>query len=201
MQTALRVTLTSLPDGSDEYEGTELWVGPVQTKCENAGQADPPAGGCGPAWTPDGPALTMQTASLQSTQHCADFGSLGLIHVTGCEVVPGATYSIQAINCAGDPGNEAEYSTALPVTTSSWGNICGPWDVDHWSPPDTTVDVTVDVTACLDKFKNAQGAPIKARADIEPGVPDWQINISDVAILLDAFAGDPYPFPGPGVCP
>jgi len=62
--------------------------------------------------------------------------------------------------------------------------------------------VTVDVTACLDKFKNAQGAPIKARCDVEPNVPDGKVNITtDVTQILDAFIGYPYPFPGPGTCP
>ena len=110
-------------------------------------------------------------------------------------------YSVQAIDCAADPGSEEAYSTALTVTTSPWGDICHSFDGSHWTAPNGTVDVTLDVTACLDKFKNAPGAPIKARADVEPNVPDWQINISDVSILLDAFRAEPYPFTGPGSCP
>jgi hypothetical protein len=59
-----------------------------------------------------------------------------------------------------------------------------------------------DVTAAVDKFRNKFGAPIKPRADVDPNVPDGKINItSDVTRLVDAFAGDPYPFSGPGTCP
>jgi len=198
LQTALRVTLTTLPPEFAAYEGTQVWVGEPVEICENSGQSTPPPEGCGPAWVPGGPALTMWSANLQATQYCYDFGSVGLMHVTDREIVPGATYNVQAIDCTADPGNEANYSDPLPINTSSWGNICGPWDVDHWSAPDESVDVTVDVTACLDKFKNAFGAPIKARADVDPDVPEWKINIStDVTRILDAFRGQPYPFDGP----
>jgi len=202
LQTALRVTLTSLPSEFSIYEGTQVWVGEPVEICENSGQSTPPPEGCGPAWVPGGPALTMWSANLQATQYCQDFGSVGLLHVTDCEIVPGAIYTVQAIDCTCDPGNEASYSDPLLISTSPWGNICGPWDVDHWSPPDTSVDVTVDVTACLEKFKNAFGAPIKARADVDPNTVDWKVNIStDVTQILDAFKGQLYPFAGPGTCP
>ena len=68
-------------------------------------------------------------------------------------------------------------------------------------PPDGTVGVTSDVTAILDKFKNLPGAVAKARADIEPALPDQRINITDVTYCLDGFLGLPYPFPAPGECP
>ena len=67
--------------------------------------------------------------------------------------------------------------------------------------------MTTDVTALLDKFKNSRGALITARADIEPGIPDQQINISDVTFALDGFRGRGYPagalesFPSPGSLP
>ena len=146
----------------------------------------------------------MWSANLQATQYCHDFGSLELLHVTDCEIVPEGTYTVQAIICGADPANEANYSDPLVINTSSWGNICGPYDAgnNRWSAPDTSVDIVYDVTACVDKFKNAPGAPIKPRADIDPNVPDWKINItSDVTKIIDAFGGDPYPFPGPGTCP
>ena len=69
-------------------------------------------------------------------------------------------------------------------------------------PPDGTVDVTTDVTAVLDKFKNLEGAPAKARSDIDPTRPDQIINMTDVTYVLDAFRGSDYPFePGPPPCP
>jgi len=202
MQTALRVTLTTLPSEFSIYEGTQVWVGEPEEICENSGQSTPPPGGCGPAWVPGGPALTMWSANLQATQYCYDFGSVGLLHVTDCEIVPSATYNVQSIDCATDPGNEANYSDPLTINTSMWGDICNTYDGTHWTAPNGTIDVTLDVTACLEKFKNAFGAPIKARANVDPNVPGWKVNIStDVTQILDAFKGQPYPLAGPGTCP
>jgi len=200
--TALRVTLTSLPSEFSIYEGTHVWVSEPVEICENSGQSTPPPGGCGPAWVPGGPALTMWSANLQATQYCQDFGSVGLLHVTDCEIVPGATYTVQAIHCDCDPGNAENYSDPLMINTSMWGDICNTYDGTHWTAPNGTIDVTLDVTACLEKFKNAFGAPIKARANVDPNVPGWKVNIStDVTQILDAFKGQPYPFAGPGTCP
>jgi len=207
-QIGLRVTLTTLPADPPHYDftsyqGTHVWVGPVTEICENSGQSSPPAEGCGVAWI-GGPALTMQYANLQATRHCYDFGSVGLLHVTDCEIVPGGTYDVQAIHCDCDPSGEVNYSEPLTIHTSPWGNLCGPYDLpsNKWSEPDEGVDVTVDVTACLDKFKNVFGALIKPRSDVDPNVPDGKINVStDVTCILDAFKNYPYPFTGPGTCP
>ena len=69
-------------------------------------------------------------------------------------------------------------------------------------PPDGTVDVTTDVTAVLDKFKNLEGAPARARSDIDPTRPDQIVNMTDVTYVLDAFRGSDYPFePAPPPCP
>jgi hypothetical protein len=202
-QTALRVTLTSLPSEFLAYEDTQVWVGEPVEMCENSGQGpDVNPGDCGPVWV-GGPVLTMHAATLQADQHCHDFGSVGLIHVTGCEIVPGGAYTVEAINCTDDPGYEVNYSDPLVINTSPWGNICGPYDPgsDVWTEPDTSVDIVYDVTACVDKFRNVFGAPLKPRADVDPNVPDGKINItSDVTRVLDAFTGDPYPFAGPGSC-
>jgi len=202
MQTALRVTLTTLPSEFSTYEDTQVWVGEPVEICENSGQSTPPPEGCGPAWVPGGPALTMWSANLKATQYCHDFGLVGLLHVTDCEIVPGATYNVQAIDCDCNPGNEANYSEPLTINTSMWGDICNTYDGTHWTAPNGTIDVTLDVTACLEKFKNSFGAPIKARADVDPNTVDWKVNIStDVTQILDAFKGQPYPFAGPGTCP
>jgi hypothetical protein len=204
IQTALRVTLTSMPSEFSSYEGTQYWVGEPFEMCENSGQGPEVAPeDCGPAWI-GGPVLTMWSANLQDTQYCYDFGSIDLLHVTDCEIVPGARYAVEAIACTCDTGSATSYSDPLVITTSSWGNICGPWDAGNyrWSGPDTSVDIVFDVTACVEKFKNVAGAPLKPRADIDPNVPDGKINItSDVTKILDAFGGDPYPFDGPGTCP
>jgi hypothetical protein len=199
-QTALRVTLVDLPAPFGAYEGLQMWVGPPVEKCENAGQADVPAGGCAPV--PTMPSDTVLTANLQCTPHCMDFGALPqTLHVTDDEIVPGGTYAVQAVDCGCYLGAEVNYSASLPVTTSAWGDLVGNCTTVPCTPPNGTVDVTTDVTACLDKFKNLPGSPAKIRADVEPDVADWLVNITDVTCILDAFRGLPYPFDGPGGCP
>ena len=84
---------------------------------------------------------------------------------------------------------------------SRWGDVVRDCTSVPCGPPDGRVDVTTDVTSILDKFKNLPGAPIKARTDIEPNLPDQKISIADVTYALDAFRGDGYPFSGPTGCP
>ena len=45
--TALRVTFNDLPSPFTSHEGESMWVGDPKVFCENAGQIEPPAGGCG----------------------------------------------------------------------------------------------------------------------------------------------------------
>ncbi|UCC32531.1 MAG: hypothetical protein JSU86_09655 [Phycisphaerales bacterium] len=191
-QTALRVTLTSLPAPFDDLNGTRMWVGEPQEISENAGKTDHQ-----PGW-PD-----FMSANLQCEPYCMDFGELDVLHVTAAEIIPNAVYDVQAIDCQSDFDNESAYSEPLTISTSRWGDLVGTCAVIPCSPPDGVVGVPTDVTACLDKFKNLPNAVLKSRADIEPNVRDWLVNISDVTLVLDAFRGCPYPaMPDPpAYCP
>jgi hypothetical protein len=201
VQTALRVTLTDMPAPFDAFDGLQMWVGQALTKCENAGQTTPPAGGCAPA---PGLPRTFQTANLQCTPYCMDYGAVGALHVTDDEIVPLGVYDVQAIDCNADPDVEGNYSAPLTIRTSKWGDLVKDCTVIPCGPPDGIVNVTTDVTSVLDKFKNLPGAVIKSRADIEPNKVEWLINITDVTYCLQAFVGGTYPpagWPGPGGCP
>jgi len=198
LQTAIRVTLTTMPPPYAGFSGQQMWVGEVLEKCENGGVGDPP---CPPVpLIPD----SYQTANLQCTPNCMDYGAVGALHVTDDEIIPNAVYDIQMIDCSSDFGNEANYSDPLTIGTSIWGDLVGDCAVIPCTPPDGIVNVTTDVTAILDKFKNLPGAVMKSRADIDPNLPDWLVNITDVTVCLDAFLGSAYPPPGwagPGGCP
>ncbi len=201
-QTALRVTLADLPAPYDAFDGTRMWITSPEDICENAGQSEPPPEGCGPA--PGAPGLTYRTAGLQCTPHCMDWGAAGLIHVADDEIIPGAAYDVRAVDCNCDLENEANFSTQLRITTSRWADLVSDCSTVPCGPPDGAVNVTTDVTAVLDKFKNLPGAVIKSRADLEPNQPDRLVNITDVTRCLDAFLGFVYPpsdWPGPGGCP
>jgi hypothetical protein len=199
--TALRVTLADIPAPYDGFNGLRMWIGPSEDVCENAGQSTPPPGGCGPA--PGAPNLTYQVARLQCTPHCSDFGAAGLVYVADDELVPGGIYDVQAIDCDCDLGNEANYSNPLRIMTSRWGDLVSDCTTVPCGPPDGVVNVTTDVTAVLDKFKNLPNAVVKARADLEPNLPDQLVNITDVTLCLDAFLGATYPpagWSGPAGC-
>ena len=97
--------------------------------------------------------------------------------------------------------NEDDFSPPLVVSTSAvWGDLVGEWTGTEWAPPDGSVDF-VDIAALVNKFVNLWNAPIKARADVAGNVPDRIIDFNDVAFVVDAFKGRPYPFDGPGGCP
>ncbi len=205
-QTAIRVTLRSMPAPFQGLSGQEMWVGPPRPICENAGQStvpepgNPPAYGCGSSGNA---ALAFQSAGLQCTPHCADFGSVGLLHFTDDEIIPGAVYDVQIINCFCDGDNEANYSEPLTIDTTRWGDLVKDCSTYPCGPADGLTGI-VDVTAVLDKFKNLPNCVTKTRADIEPSLPDLLINITDVTYCLGAFLGETYPpssWPDPGGCP
>ena len=198
-QTAIRVTFGNLPPPFDALNWTTMWVGPPQQTCENAGQDSIPAGGCGPA--PGLPSRTFTSASLKCEPHYIDWTTQGTVHVYSEWVVPDGIYYLEAIKEGADIQVDYNYSVPLIVHTSIWGDLVSNCTTTPCGPPDGSIDVVTDVTAALDKFRNLTGAPIKARCDLEPHVPDLIINISDVTYVLDAFRGDPYPFtPGPTPC-
>ena len=86
----------------------------------------------------------------------------------------------------------------------AWGDIAGDFDssAQLWLSSDGAVDIFPDVVAAIEAFSNRPGNPTKLRADVEPCVLDFKVNISDIVRLLDAFRGLPYPFePGSLDCP
>lgn len=198
-QTAIRVTFGNLPPPFDSLNWTTMWVGSPRLTCENAGQDSIPPGGCGPA--PGLSSRTFTSATLVCEPHYMDWATQGTVHVHSEWIVPDGLYYLEAIKEGADIQVDLYYSVPLMVPTSIYGDIVDDCSAIPCGPPDGSVDIVTDVTAALDKFKNLTGAPIKARCDGEPHVPDLVINISDVTYVLDAFRGDPYPFtPGPDPC-
>ena len=129
------------------------------------------------------------------------------VHVFGADIVPGSSqdetkYEIQEIvvGCNQSPAFD-NYSPALEIKNSRWGDIVLDCAVNPCPAPDGSVDLVTDVTGVLNKFQNLTPSPSKARADVEPEVPDFEVNISDVIFVLNAFGGDPYPFSDPVPCP
>jgi hypothetical protein len=122
------------------------------------------------------------------------------------QIIPNAEYHIHAIDISCDKGVEANYSAALVQQTSIWGDVVGDYDpgacvtsgkpkiyVDCWTSPDGLVTFA-DISATVDKFKNAPTAPQKSRADIAPGVVDHKVDFTDIPAVVDGFRGLPYPY-------
>jgi hypothetical protein len=198
---AIRVTFADMPTEYQSWEGLQMWVGEPKVYCENAGHADPPGGGCGPA-----PGLDREflAATLQCSPLYRDWNADGVMHVFHEGLIPGGIYDVQTIEEGCSTTAESSYSPALELRMSGWGDVVSDCTTTPCGPPNGRVDVTTDVTAVLDKFKNSLNALVTARADIEPQVPDQKINISDVTFALDAFRGRSYPpgsFPAAGSPP
>jgi len=113
-------------------------------------------------------------------------------------VVPGGTYELRAINDTCDPQEQGSYSTPLEVVTvPQWGDVVAPFN-----PPSATVQPDFgDISALVDKFRNAPNAPPMTAADLYPSLPDQLLDFSDISLVVDAFRGAAYPFPGPTACP
>jgi hypothetical protein len=197
---AIRVEFVDLPPPWDTWNGTKLYLTEPTIQCELSGIGR--GGAC-----PTGQA-TFALAGLTcnpDNAHYRDWSTIdgGVVYITHPGIVPApmagglpATYEIQIIDSSCLPTDEASFSAPKVVSQQRWGDMAGPFDPTggYYTAADGTVQITVDVTAIVNKFGNRPGAPIKARADVEPCAADLKINISDVSRLLDAFRGLAYPF-------
>lgn len=193
--TAIRVTLSNLHDVNPPYsggpatdfssfEGQVRWVGPPTEYPESASNPE-----------------TFHAATLQCSPFYQDWSTVGLLHITGAEILPSSVYTLQnvAVSCMGNEGSCTEVSDALEVATTRWADV-----VEPFSPPSGTVQPDLsDVSALVDKFRNAPGAPPKVQALLAGNVPDLQgdLDFSQISAAVDAFRGIPYPNPGPVSCP
>lgn len=113
-----------------------------------------------------------------------------------CFIVPGQEYEIQTIGVGDGPGNEADYSPALPLPTARYGDTQGPQPA---TPPDGVVNI-VDAVGGIEAFQAfPNGSAVQYEMGIE--VPDVMIHIIDIVYILEAFQGYDYPFPAPEDCP
>ncbi|MFQ5494216.1 MAG: hypothetical protein ACE5EX_02445 [Phycisphaerae bacterium] len=190
---AVRITYVDIPPPNSHLNGSTAWVGAPQLVSENGGSVAPIPG-----------FSSFNGATLSCTPVYRNWGTMGTVHVSHGTIVPGGLYSIQLVDEVCDAGNELNFSAALNVRLSRWGDLTGAFDGGNgvWTAPDGIVEVITDCVGLLDNFAGRVSAPIKARADLEPGTPDRLINISDAVSCIDAFRGRAYPFdPGPPPCP
>ena len=190
-ESALRVRLISLHHVMPPYtggpsvpflsfEGEVRWVGPPVAYQE----------------TNSNPA-TFFAAHLLCTPHYQDWSTVGLLHVTGSAITPSSVYEVETVaaSCMGAEEGCTAVSAPLEIGTTRWGDVETPYN-----PPSLTVQPDLaDVSALVNKFRNAPGAPIKARALLVGGDAFGVIDIATefsfihIAGCVDAFRGRPYP--------
>lgn len=181
---ALRITLEAMPGASDcprvadfsASQGAQMWVGPEVLA----------------SGAPTG------VYRLQPEPYFRVWDSVpfGVVHVSDCNIVPCATYSIDAITEPDYPSGP--YSASLVLSTSDvWGDIIGGSVFDAL---DGSVDFS-DISASVDSFKNATGSVSRSRCDLSSMNPtqgsNFPIDFSDISAVVDAFRGVTYPFAGP----
>jgi hypothetical protein len=193
--TAMRVTLVSLhhvdpgyPMGGStpftHFEGQRQFVGPPVRYVESRTTGIP-----------------FYTAHLQCEPYYHDWSTIGVLHVTGEAVIPSSVYDVEilAAACAGAEEDCSEVSPPLTLTTARWGNIATSADAMP-GPTDFA-----DISALMDKFKNAPDAPTKVIALLAGENPRGfvdatpEFHYAHVAVAVDAFRGYSYPHQ-PGRC-
>lgn len=179
---ALRIKFLDMPAPFDLNNGKSMWVGSVQQISENGGSLNPIPG-----------FDEFSLATLQCSPLHRDWTDIQTLHVHHEFIVPGGLYAIQAVDEGCDLGDEGTYSAELAIETSRWGDVTAGCEASFCTAPDGSVNIN-DALSIVEKFVGAAGAPIKARADLEPSVADQTINVSDILASLSGFVGLPYPF-------
>jgi hypothetical protein len=149
-----------------------------------------------------GPPDADRIARLQCVAHYQDWG-MQSIYIADRDIVPAATYSIQALLDGIDPEAEFLYSSQVSMGTHDvWADLVGIVDPDtlQWTPPNSIVNVT-DVVALFHKVDERSNAPHISWLDITGEIPNGFINVTDIQHVLLAFQGSTYPFGAPVPCP
>jgi len=177
---ALRITLSDMPAAGQcpglpdlsGFEGVQMWLGTE---------------------TAEG------VFSLQAAPLFADWTHVPgrIIHVSDCNIVPCATYTIEAITESDYPGGP--YSVPLVLTTvARWGDVIG-WN--NSEPADGVCNV-LDLSAVVDCVKGIPGAAPLTWCDLfgaesPSGGGDGAANVLDIATEVDALKGLAYTLPLP----
>ncbi len=184
---ALRVRFGPMPGPADcpnvrdfsAFDGVEMWVGPEVLMAGTI-----PSG----------------VFELRATPLFRDWTTVpnGVLEVSDCNIVPCATYTIDAISDYCDPFFAPAYSSGVVLsTTAIWGDLVG---ANSALPPNGVVDF-IDIAGIVDRFSNSWGSPSRPKCDVAPNRPangvNVNINFLDIAAVVDAFKGFSYPFLGP----
>ncbi len=133
------------------------------------------------------------SALIQTPDFCV--WSREVIHVTGCEIVPGNEYMVDATQ------DDVSFSLPLSVLTTvpqfsasrHYGDTVGSLVNSEWTEADGLVSAN-DIVAVVQKFANLIGPPLLARVDTDGKVPNTIIASNDILRAVRGFAGMPFGF-------
>jgi hypothetical protein len=179
---AYRITLTA----SSEFPaavGRAWWVGNPVDVSEQAGVTGPY-----PGWP------NFKAAPVQCDPVYLDWAAIGEVSAYGPEIVPGATYDIQAVGQDCDPNDDASFSPPLTVTMSKWGDVVAPFAVDG-QPGQPNFE---DIGAVQQKYANNPNAPAKNRCDLGLALVDFYVGFIDIGCAVNGYKSIPYSTTYPG---
>ncbi len=172
-----------------ESIGCARWVGKPATFYESQGP---------PLYIP------YRASRLQCTPVYWDWvteTATSLITVVGAEIIPSSEYSVRAYStsCIGAEASCTNVSDPVTMYTRRFGDV----DEDYNPPSAMNQPNAIDVAQVINKFKNVMGAPVHARAQLQPNLPELNASVYalDIVAVVDAVRGLAYAFPGPCPCP
>jgi len=189
LESAIRVTPVTLPDYA-AFEGSVRWVGTPRAAPDES-TADP--------------GRTMYASLLSCEPVLYDWSTIGLVHVHGGEIIPGASYEVRLVDadCLAS-GSETCMSVPHIVRTGDWGDIVPLFEGQQAGVPQPDFS---DISSVVAKFTAAPSAPSKARAQLQPNtaLSTRSIDFKDIATDVAAFVGTAYAdlggISGPCACP
>jgi len=177
---AIAVTVESTPPAGQQIVGNTYWVG------EPVAFVPVPA-----------PGTVFPIASLTCQPTFRDWSDVDVLHVYGAAVMPSSNYLLQNVYEACQDSATAVASLPLELTTARWADLAPLFN----PPSETTQPDFIDVSAAVDRFRASPNSPDFTYADLDPQVPNQDVNFTDVSRVVDAFRGIPYPWPPPSPCP
>ncbi len=118
-----------------------------------------------------------------------------VIHVTGCEIRPGASGESYDVHTSTDDGTTWMLLTNVSTTppqfpARQYGDVVGQLENDIWTAPDGLV-TTNDIVAALRAFSQNK-PPHRTRVDLVGSTPNQLIGADDILAVVDAFGGECY---------
>ena len=118
-----------------------------------------------------------------------------VVYVGACAVAPVQAYAIRTVAAGLLPSEPLIVSTILKPQGRYWGDVVGTNIGGEWLPPNGLVNVD-DINAFLLFARASSASPPWTAVDLggpEPNYVNAEINATDLQLILQGFASQPYP--------